>query len=40
MIFHVARTALIALKRDRGALVLSFVLPIAFFSIFAVIFGK
>ncbi|SPE20236.1 ABC multidrug efflux pump, inner membrane subunit [Candidatus Sulfotelmatomonas gaucii] len=40
MIFHVARTALIALKRDRGALVLSFVLPIVFFSIFAVIFGK
>jgi len=31
---------LIALKRDRGALVLSFVLPIVFFSIFAVIFGK
>ena len=40
MILHVARTALIALKRDRGALVLSFVLPIAFFSIFAVIFGR
>jgi len=40
LIFHVARTALIALKRDRGALVLSFVLPIVFFSIFAVIFGK
>ena len=30
---------MIALKRDRGALVLSFVLPLAFFSIFAVIFG-
>ena len=28
-----------ALRRDRAALVLSFVLPIAFFSIFAVIFG-
>ena len=28
-----------ALRRDRGALVLSFVLPIAFFSIFATIFG-
>lgn len=40
MILDVARTALIALKRDRGALVLSFVLPIAFFSIFAVIFGR
>jgi ABC-2 type transport system permease protein len=39
LIFNVARTALIALKRDRGALVLSFVLPLAFFSIFAVIFG-
>ncbi|MGB0064568.1 MAG: ABC transporter permease [Terracidiphilus sp.] len=35
-----ARTALLALRRDRGALVLSFVLPIAFFSIFAVIFGR
>ena len=40
MIFDVARTALIALKRDRGAMVLSFVLPLAFFSIFAVIFGR
>ena len=40
MIINVARTALIALKRDRGALVLSFVLPLAFFSIFAVIFGR
>ena len=39
LILHIARTALIALKRDRGALVLSFVLPLAFFSIFAVIFG-
>jgi ABC-2 type transport system permease protein len=39
LIFNVARTALIALKRDRGAMVLSFVLPLAFFSIFAVIFG-
>jgi ABC-2 type transport system permease protein len=33
------RTALIGLRRDRGALALSFILPIAFFSIFAVIFG-
>ena len=33
------RTALIALRRDRGAFALSFVLPIGFFSIFAVIFG-
>jgi ABC-2 type transport system permease protein len=40
LILHVARTAWMALRRDRGALVLSFVLPIAFFSIFAVIFGR
>jgi ABC-2 type transport system permease protein len=40
LIIQVARTALLALRRDRGALVLSFVLPLAFFSIFAVIFGK
>ncbi|MGD0157242.1 MAG: ABC transporter permease [Terracidiphilus sp.] len=40
MILNVARTALIALRRDRGAMVLSFVLPLAFFSIFAVIFGR
>ena len=31
---------MLALRRDRGALVLSFVLPLAFFSIFATIFGK
>src|SRR5208282_43424 len=40
LIWNVARTALIALRRDRGAMVLSFVLPLAFFTIFAVIFGK
>lgn len=40
MILQVARTALLALRRDRGALVLSFVLPLAFFSIFATIFGR
>ena len=40
MILHVTRTALLALRRDRGALVLSFVLPIGFFSIFAAIFGQ
>ena len=28
-----------ALRRDRGALILSFILPIAFFSIFGMIFG-
>ncbi len=39
MIFAIVRTALIALRRDRGALALSFILPIGFFSIFAVIFG-
>jgi len=39
LILHVARTAWTALRRDRGAFVLSFVLPLAFFSIFAVIFG-
>lgn len=39
MIFSIIRTALISLRRDRGALALSFVLPIVFFSIFAVIFG-
>ena len=33
------RTALIGLRRDRAALALSFILPIGFFSIFAVIFG-
>src|SRR3984893_5593443 len=35
----IARTAMISLRRDRGALALSFVLPIVFFSIFAVIFA-
>ena len=39
MILPIVRTALIGLRRDRGALALSFVLPIVFFSIFAVIFG-
>ena len=39
MIFAIVRTALIALRRDRGALALSFILPIAFFTVFAVIFG-
>ncbi|HTW81880.1 MAG TPA: ABC transporter permease [Terracidiphilus sp.] len=37
--FSVARASLLALRRDRAAFVLSFILPIAFFSIFAVIFG-
>jgi len=39
LILPIVRTGLIALRRDRGALALSFILPIAFFSIFAVIFG-
>jgi len=39
LIFAIVRTALTALLRDRGALALSFILPIAFFTIFAVIFG-
>ena len=39
MIFAIVRTALTALRRDRAALALSFVLPVAFFSIFAAIFG-
>jgi ABC-2 type transport system permease protein len=40
MIFAIIRTALYSIRRDRAALLLSFVLPIAFFSIFAVIFGQ
>ncbi len=39
MIFAIVRTALTGLRRDRGALALSFILPIGFFTIFAVIFG-
>ncbi len=39
MILAIFRTAMMALRRDRGALALSFVLPVVFFSIFAVIFG-
>lgn len=35
----IIRTALVSLRRDKGALALSFVLPVVFFSIFAVIFG-
>ncbi len=38
-ILSIVRTGLISLRRDRGALALSFILPIAFFTIFAVIFG-
>ncbi|MGH9566603.1 MAG: ABC transporter permease, partial [Candidatus Angelobacter sp.] len=39
MIPAIIKTSLTSLRRDRGALALSFVLPIVFFSIFAVIFG-
>ena len=39
MILPIIRTAMIGLRRDRAALALSFVLPIVFFSIFAVIFA-
>ena len=40
MIFAVVRTHLARLKRDRAAFVLTFVVPIVFFSIFAGIFGS
>jgi len=40
MILSIVRTAFMSLRRDRGALILSFVVPIAFFSIFAGIFGS
>lgn len=39
MIVPIIRTAAVSLRRDRAALALSFVLPVAFFTIFAVIFG-
>jgi ABC-2 type transport system permease protein len=39
LIFAIVRTAVMGLRRDRGALSLSFILPVVFFSIFAVIFG-
>ncbi len=40
MIVALIRTGLIELKRDRVALGLTFVLPILFFSIFAIVFGQ
>lgn len=40
MISAIVRTAVTGLRRDRAALALSFVLPIAFFSIFAMVFGS
>jgi ABC-2 type transport system permease protein len=39
MIFAVAKNRLMNLRRDRAAFVLAFVLPVAFFSIFAGIFA-
>ena len=39
MIYLFVRNGFRALRRDRGALVLAFVLPLAFFSIFALVFG-
>jgi ABC-2 type transport system permease protein len=39
LISAIVRTAMVSLRRDRGALALSFILPVVFFSIFAVIFG-
>lgn len=39
MILDVVRAGWMTLRRDRAALVLSFAVPIVFFSIFAVIFG-
>jgi ABC-2 type transport system permease protein len=39
LITPIVRTAIVSLRRDRAALALSFILPIVFFSIFAVIFG-
>lgn len=40
MIFNVFRTGWMSLRRDRAALMLSFVVPIVFFSIFAGIFSS
>jgi ABC-2 type transport system permease protein len=39
MILPIVRTAIVSLRRDRAALGLAFVLPVSFFTIFAVIFG-
>jgi ABC-2 type transport system permease protein len=40
LIIPIIRTAMVSLRRDRAALALSFILPITFFSIFAIIFGS
>ena len=39
-ILAILRTALLNLKHDKGAMIMSFILPVAFFSIFALIFGR
>ena len=39
MIWAIVRNGFRSLRRDRGAMILSFILPIAFFSIFGAIFG-
>jgi ABC-2 type transport system permease protein len=39
LIFAIVRTAITGMRRDRASLALSFVLPVAFFSIFALVFG-
>jgi ABC-2 type transport system permease protein len=39
LIIPIVRTAMVALRRDRVSLVLSFVVPIAFFSIFAMVWA-
>jgi len=39
MIATIVRNGFRALRRDRGALILSFILPVAFFSIFAIVFA-
>jgi ABC-2 type transport system permease protein len=38
--FAIIQTAIASLRRDKAALALSFILPIGFFSIFAMIFGS
>jgi len=40
MIATIVHNGFLALRRDRGALVLCFVVPVVFFTIFAVIFGS
>jgi len=39
LILAIVRTSILALLRDRGALALNFILPLALFSIFALVFG-